>query len=143
MRKLLPLLLPASPREACGMDAALPPTTTAPTGRPTRKPGTLAAGVPGAGSPVKKQPAREKPKRAVLSMVGENTWVSSRLTTCSRKVRMSALKGSRGVAVKVSPSAAGEIAAGECFWGKKLARAAVAEMLWIGCDGVLYTMWES
>ena len=33
---------------------ALPPTTTAPTGWPNKKPGTVAAGVPGVGSPVKK-----------------------------------------------------------------------------------------
>ena len=31
-RRLLPLLLPASPTCACGLEAALPPTTTAPTG---------------------------------------------------------------------------------------------------------------
>ena len=46
---------------------------------PARKPGTLAAGVPGVGSPVKKYPAREKPKRAVLSSAGEKTCVSCRL----------------------------------------------------------------
>ena len=35
-------------------DAALPPTDNAPIGCPDRKPGRLAAGVPGVGSPVKK-----------------------------------------------------------------------------------------
>ena len=54
MRRLLPLLLPAKPMDACGFDAALPPTTTAPTGFPNKKPGTVAAGVPGVGAPVKK-----------------------------------------------------------------------------------------
>ena len=54
MVRLLPLLLPARPICACGFEAALPPTTTAPTWCPVRKPGTLAAGVPGVGSPVKK-----------------------------------------------------------------------------------------
>src|SRR5271155_3154261 len=71
--RLLSLLLPARPTCACGFDAALPPTTTAPTGSPARKPGTPAAGVPGVGSPVKKYPAREKPNRAVFTSVGENT----------------------------------------------------------------------
>ena len=46
--------LPAWPIAAWGLDAALPPTTAAPTGNPARKPGTLAAGVPGVGSPAKK-----------------------------------------------------------------------------------------
>ena len=99
MCRLLPLLLPASPSCACGLDAWLPPTTTAPTGSPARKPGTLAAGVPGVGSPVKKYPAREKPKRAVLSSVGENTCVSCTLNTCSRRLSKSVLNGSSGVAV--------------------------------------------
>src|SRR5467141_1070839 len=49
MRRLLPLLLPARPSCAWGFEAVLPPTTTAPTGRPRRKPGTVAAGVPGVG----------------------------------------------------------------------------------------------
>ena len=60
---------PRRPREVC----------------PTN-PGTLAAGVPAVGSPVKKYPARENPTRAVLTTLGENTCVSSRLKTCSRSV---------------------------------------------------------
>ena len=44
MGRLLPLLLPARPICACGFEAALPPTTTAPTGRPARKPGTRGGG---------------------------------------------------------------------------------------------------
>src|SRR3984893_503054 len=89
--KLLPLLLPASPSCACGLDAALPPTTTAPTGSPTRNPGTLAAGVPGVGSPVKKYAARENPILAVFTNDGEKTCVSSKDRTCSRSATTSLL----------------------------------------------------
>ena len=103
MVRLLPLLLPASPTCACGLEAALPPTTTAPTGFPSRNPGTSAAGVPGVGSPVKKYPAREKPKRATFSSLGEKTCVSSRLSTCSCKLRMSVLYGLAVVGVKSLP----------------------------------------
>src|SRR5262249_62370430 len=110
MVKLLPLLLPASPTCAVGLEAVLPPTTTAPTCRPERKPGTLAAGVPGVGSPVKKYPAREKPKRAVFRSDGEKTWVSSRLKTCSRRFRMSALYGFTGVAGRWGPCFVGGVA---------------------------------
>src|SRR5262249_20766028 len=73
MERLLPLLLPARPTCACGFEAALPPTTTAPTGCPNRKPGTFSAGVPGVGKPVKKYPARENPKRAVFRRLEEKT----------------------------------------------------------------------
>src|SRR5580693_6365240 len=99
MGRLLPLLLPAKPIEAWGLEAALPPTTTAPTGSPTRNPGTVAAGVPGVGSPRKKYPAREYPIRAVFNQLDEKTCVSSMLNTCSRKFKMSELNGSAGVAV--------------------------------------------
>src|SRR6185369_3991413 len=71
MVRLLPLLLPANPICAWGFEAALPPTTTAPTGRPNKNPGTLAAGVPGVGSPVKKYPARENPTRATFTVADE------------------------------------------------------------------------
>src|SRR3977135_1010853 len=94
------LFLPASPSCACGLDAALPPTTTAPTGSPTRNPGTLAAGVPGGRAPAKKEPARENPTLAVLTNDGEKTCVSSSDRTCSRRVTTSLLNGSSGVAVK-------------------------------------------
>ena len=40
-------------------------------GSPDKKPGTLAAGVPGVGSPVKKYAARENPTCAVFTMLGE------------------------------------------------------------------------
>ncbi len=48
------LLLPAKLICAAGLDAALPPTTIAPTGLPSRKPASEAAGVSVVGSPVKK-----------------------------------------------------------------------------------------
>src|SRR5260221_3091524 len=102
MGRLLPLLLPASPNVAAGFDAALPPTTTAPTACPSRNPGTFAAGVPGVGSPEKKYPARENPNRILFSREAEKTCVSSRLNTCSRNVKESLLKGSSGVVVKSS-----------------------------------------
>src|SRR5579859_3631834 len=50
--RLLPLLLPARLNWAAGFDAADPPITTAPMGRPARKLGAPAAGVEGVGSPV-------------------------------------------------------------------------------------------
>src|SRR5271168_2230813 len=106
MCRLLPLLLPANPIDACGFEAALPPTTTAPTGSPSRNPGTVAAGVPGVGSPAKKYPAREYPNRDTFSREGENTCVSSTLVTCIRKFNRSALYGFAGVAVKSRPSSA-------------------------------------
>src|ERR1700688_4685275 len=99
MCRLLPLLLPARPIEACGFDAALPPTTTAPTGCPSRNPGTLACGVPGVGSPVKKYPARENPNLPTFNVDGEKMCVSSRLSTCSRNCSISELYGSAIVAV--------------------------------------------
>src|ERR1700730_8263130 len=102
--KFLPWLLPASPSCAGGLDAALPPTTTAPTGSPTRNPSTLLAGVPGGTSPVQKKPAREKPTVAAFTKDGEKTCVSSRDKTCSRSVTTSLLNGLPGVAVKSSPS---------------------------------------
>src|SRR5258705_6605277 len=115
MVRLLPLLLPARPSCACGLEAVLPPTTTAPTGRPRRNPGTPVAGVPGAGSPVKKYPAREKPNRAVLRNEGEKTCVPSMLATCARRVTTSALNGLSGVAGKTSP-ASGVLVASRGLW---------------------------
>ncbi len=47
MLRLLPLLLPARPMLACGFEAALPPTTAAPTGRPARKSGNGGGGSAG------------------------------------------------------------------------------------------------
>ena len=41
----------------------------------------------------------EKPNRAVFTRLGENTCVSCRLKTCSRKVSRSVKKASNGVAV--------------------------------------------
>src|SRR6516162_6554107 len=73
------------------MLAVRPTTSTAPTGFPSRNPGTSDAGVPGVGSPVKKYPAREKPKRATFSRVGEKTCVHSKLSTCSCRLKMSVL----------------------------------------------------
>ncbi len=99
MCRLLPLLLPAKPNCACGFDAWLPPTTTAPTGFPAINPGTMAAGLPGVGSPVKKYPARENPARAVFTTFDEKTCVSSRLKTCSRRLTRSVENASNGVAV--------------------------------------------
>src|SRR5215470_2979335 len=116
MLRLLPLLLPARPMLACGFEAALPPTTTAPTGRPARNPGTDAAGVPGVGSPVKKYAAREKPNRAVFTIVGEKTCVSCTLKSCSLRRRRSVLYGSNGVAVVERLSSIVYMALRDCWF---------------------------
>ena len=104
MCRLLPLLLPASPSCACGLDAWLPPTTTAPTGRPEINPATDAAGVPGVGSPVKKYPARENPNRAdVHDLRRENVrfFEAQHLLAQSEQVGGVCIEQSRGRAAAV------------------------------------------